>query len=498
MGVEVPMMVKSKESVTIGYTRNVITVLVIGLIAGLGFPLFLYTTRIYRADLPVEEIYNYDMNEIDFKVPILVDYEVDEEYLRSSFTRRYPEIKFWSLTFPEKVKGVGTETEAEAGAETEAEAGAETEADAGTAAGAAAGAASAAAPGYTLHIHNDTSDKFTVCGKTIDIYTRSSNVDSYISEVLFDNIFKSELDTLASIYKDEPINGVAIPYSETYNLVFSLFVANGKQINWEIQKSLNEHFQPVLDILADITEFRISTQVQYYSQLSSTTLQKNKTITQDELKTFINFEDWNLVNLDIHPTINFLCYIPNEPLYIENSESNSFLISQWGGVKILNRIPMMAKSTLGEKDLFQILNIFANQLLQLIGIPHPSSSSSSSSSLEIQLDSLKRILIYKNIKSSLSNLISLVKLSNSLNDITVPKETRDQVIKALNYMNIAKLEKSVKISAMAMDNSNKAFFEKKMVQQAYFPSEHKLAVFLPLLGPIGSIVVFSLLRLVKG
>lgn len=45
------------------------------------------------------------------------------------------------------------------------------------------------------------------------------------------------------------------------------------------------------------------------------------------------------------------------------------------------------------------------------------------------------------------------------------------------------------------------FFEKSMVGQVYFPEEHKVAVYLPLLGPVGVPLLMSgmkeIVRLVK-
>ena len=49
----------------------------------------------------------------------------------------------------------------------------------------------------------------------------------------------------------------------------------------------------------------------------------------------------------------------------------------------------------------------------------------------------------------------------------------------------------------AYADSEKAFFEKSMVGQVYFPDEHKVAVYLPLLGPIGVPLVVGLVRELK-
>ena len=46
----------------------------------------------------------------------------------------------------------------------------------------------------------------------------------------------------------------------------------------------------------------------------------------------------------------------------------------------------------------------------------------------------------------------------------------------------------------AFRDSERAFFDKSMVGQVYFPDEHKVAVYLPLLGPVGVPLVVALLK----
>ena len=42
-----------------------------------------------------------------------------------------------------------------------------------------------------------------------------------------------------------------------------------------------------------------------------------------------------------------------------------------------------------------------------------------------------------------------------------------------------------------MKEAEKAFFDKRMVGQVYFPDEHRVAVLLPLLGPVGVPLVMA-------
>lgn len=444
---------ESKESPNVSSLRKVITLIVIALMGGIGYPLFLYTTSIYRADLPIDQINSYDLSTMEFKIPIHVNIPVDGNKLKHNFEQLYPDlVNNWVIELVDEVNAK-----------------------------------------YVVNVHKDAQEaKVDTNGRTIDISLRSQDdLNTSIQQALFEQVFKNELDKLVSLKRGQSTSDISFAYSDKYNLVFSLLVEDGKKINWQIEQALAE-FESVLVYLRNITSFSITTQIQYYSNLKG--IYPDGVITEDDLTTFVDFGGWNLVNLDIEPTINFVTFIPKQPLSIANSDSNSFLISQWGGFKIYNRgLPSMPDATLTVDELIPIMNIFANQLLQLLGLPQGDFQS-----LSIKLDSLQRVLVYKNLQNSIDNLKSLVKLSQSLKDITVPEETRQEVIYSLEQVDEAIKTKSVTAAAKAVLASNKAFFEKEMVQQAYFPSEHKLAVFLPLLGPISSIVIFNTIKLIKG
>lgn len=50
---------------------------------------------------------------------------------------------------------------------------------------------------------------------------------------------------------------------------------------------------------------------------------------------------------------------------------------------------------------------------------------------------------------------------------------------------------------IAEAQSESAFFERSMVGQVYFPDEHKVAVYLPLLGPVAVPLVMSAIKEIK-
>lgn len=50
---------------------------------------------------------------------------------------------------------------------------------------------------------------------------------------------------------------------------------------------------------------------------------------------------------------------------------------------------------------------------------------------------------------------------------------------------------------MAEEEAERAFFEKSMVGQVYFPDEHRVAVYMPLLGPMSVPLVMAVVKEVK-
>lgn len=476
------------ESPLSAQKRRLIIYAVFLFIVSCGLPMFLYTTLIYRAELPSSEIeskYAEFRDTVQFRVPIHVDIPLGDEFLLQDVENM----------LNQRVRGefhLGNTTRYELTSEQLTD-------------------------GYLVKLEETKdSEGFEVSKNSKDITLKSSEprLSAKLAGLLVDlvvNVFREELSSLSTIlHNQKDLNSeLVIPFSDTYNVVFNLFVENGKPVEWEIEQAMKK-LEPVFRALKHYSNFKISTQIQYYSKLRTEPvldeLQNAYIIKKEDLSTFINFGDWNLNNNDKFPSINFLVFFSesnykNKPLLIEDSTTNSFLVPQWGGVHIYNKnMPILDGSTvkITEVELDEVLKVFASQLFDLLGVPKAPKSPI------VRIDSLHRIRTFKNLKSSLENLRSLIKLTESLNEISVPEQTRTHVLEALEYYerSVSALKKldfasAVEYSSQSVENSNKAFFEKEMVQQAYFPSEHKLAVFLPLLGPLCTIVTLGLIKTLK-
>ncbi|KAG0675599.1 hypothetical protein C6P42_001605 [Pichia californica] len=329
-------------------------------------------------------------------------------------------------------------------------------------------------------------------------------VSDLISRILIDNIFKYEI--LGELNNNDTNNNnnngnskiIKFPFSNDYKISINFLHSNNKYlgISRETLKNVIENFKNFINILKPIANFSIEFQELWYERRLITEGEykiDNITYIKDP-RMFIDYSDWGLdQDVELEPIINLNLYMTDEEekIIIENSIKNSFIIPQWGGVVIHNEDENIEYDQLNE-----IFDIFAYQVLKLIGI-----ESDINKSLYYRIDEIIRIQTIKNINNSLNNFKSLIKLINQLDTIPIPLQTVKEIEESINYIreSIYKLNsldwiQAYEKSTNALVLSNNAFFHKDMVQQAYFPEEHKMAVYSPLLGPFATIMVMALVR----
>lgn len=305
----------------------------------------------------------------------------------------------------------------------------------------------------------------------------------------------------------------SLKYAETYHLTFSLFTPGSQPSSWDIEAAIHEYLTPLLEAFAPISNFSVDTQVQLYASFAPTSprpeydeSQKQWTLKQEDLSAFINSAEWPLSpSIGSGPTINFVLYVPapsQSPLVVKDSQATSWIVPQWGGVAILNP-PLAPKnpsnpSHLTKESLRPALLTFSHQLLSLLGTP------STPSSLPFRLQSLTRIRAATLLLSASSTMGSLARLTKSLPSIPIPVTVASSVATTLSHLAATcQLLKEGQFTAalasarVAEKEAEKSFFEKSMVGQVYFPDEHKVAVYLPLLGPIGVPLVMGLIKELK-
>jgi phosphatidylinositol glycan class S len=305
----------------------------------------------------------------------------------------------------------------------------------------------------------------------------------------------------------------ALRYAPTYHLTFSLFSPTSVPSAWNIEAALQQYISPLLESFASISNFTIDTQVQLYSSFSPSIRQpefdeslKAWTLRKDDLSGFINAAEWPLSpSIGAGPTVNFVLYVPDQnqaPLLVKENGGNSWLVPQWGGIHILNPTStgggQAILSCLSKADLAPAMHTFSNQLTSLLGLPQTPAS------LPLRLSTLVRVRAASLLFSASSTLGALARLYNALPSIPVPDTVAKSVDLATAHLQHAcdnlrdgRFQGALEHARIAEAEAEKAFFERSMVGQVYFPDEHKVAVYLPLLGPVAVPLVMAALKEVQ-
>lgn len=284
----------------------------------------------------------------------------------------------------------------------------------------------------------------------------------------------------------------SLRYAPTYHLTFSLFTAGAVPNTWDIKTAIDEYMKPMLDVLGPIHNFTIDTQVQLYATPGA----QSQSLTKDDLASFINAAEWPLSpSIGGAPTVNFVIYAGDQNIALdsETGTSQSWTIPQWGTVYLL-KLPE-ATGHVAASTLKQPMLTFNGHLLSLLGAPQ-------SGSLPMRLHTLSRIRSADLLLRASSTLGSLARLSLALPSISIPRSVADGVASTMDHLQQACANlggpAGLLHARIAEEEAERAFFEKSMVGQLYFPDEHKIAVYLPLLGPVGVPLVMGLINELRG
>jgi phosphatidylinositol glycan class S len=270
----------------------------------------------------------------------------------------------------------------------------------------------------------------------------------------------------------------SMKYSRTYHLTFSLFTPKSVPSSWDIEAALEEHMKPLLESFSSICNFTIDTQVQLYA----TPGVGGNVLKKEDLSGFINAAEWPLSpSIGGAPTVNFIVYVGD--MEVEGG-GKSWLIPQWGGVVIQPDVENLRPAML----------TFSNQLMSLLGAPE-------SGSLPLRLMTLVRVRSAGLLLKASGTMGSLARLTLALPSISIPRTVAEGVYTTIEHLRKAcdglGGKEGLENARIAEEAAEKAFFEKSMVGQVYFPDEHKVAVYLPLLGPVGVPLVMVVLKEVR-
>ena len=306
----------------------------------------------------------------------------------------------------------------------------------------------------------------------------------------------------------------SLKYAPTYHITISLFTPTASPSGWDIDSALADSLAPLLESLSCISNFTVDTQAQLYATFSPSVHNPEYnsdlgiwTLREEDLSGFINAAEWPLSpSIGAGPTLNFVIYVPdpgNVPLVVKGSQASSWLIPQWGGVFILNSARGASNASiklteLSKEEIQPALLTFSHQLLSFLGAPQ------SPPSLPLQLQTLTRLRAASLLFSASSTMGSLARLTVALPSIAIPETvstavdtTLAQLRRTCDALKDGRFNDALSHARVAEAEAENGFFEKSMVGQVYFPDEHKVAVYLPLLGPVGVPLVMSALKELK-
>lgn len=346
----------------------------------------------------------------------------------------------------------------------------------------------------------------------------NSPLSAFIAEEL-QRLFSEEKATIAHVLSNghtELSENISrrlrrsMKYADTYHLAFSLFTPGSAPSSWDIQGAVEDYLSPLLQALSPISNFTVDTQIQLYATFSPTAplpefdeSYSAWTLKKEDLSAFVNAAEWPLSpSIGSGPTINFLLYVPDpsqSPLLVKENSATSWIIPQWGGVFLLNPPQSPSNPThLAKESLRPAFMTFSHQLLTLLGTP------TTPTSFPFRLQTLIRVRAASLLLSASSTMGSLARLTESLPSIPIPATVAASVSTTLSHLSATcshlregRFSAALASARVAENEAERGFFEKSMVGQVYFPDEHKVAVYLPLLGPIGVPLIVGLLKEVR-
>ncbi|KAI5116254.1 hypothetical protein M0805_009538 [Coniferiporia weirii] len=308
-------------------------------------------------------------------------------------------------------------------------------------------------------------------------------------------------------------------YAPRYRLAFSLMNedagSGNSPLGWDVKAAIERDIKPVLQRLSALHNFTIESQVQFFAPLAFKPIELEKGgfgLTQEQLTVFVNSEEWTLSSsISNDPVLHFIVFVPSATRrhlrILDNNglptASTAFIIPQWGSIFICNP-EKLSHTSLSPRDLRLSFSVFRTQLLKLLGIPPlPAGVHTREALSDWQLDSLLRQRAYENAKGSKDTLSSIVSLVSQIEGMPVGKDVTDDVRDALDALDkmykVARESPRLALhySARALTRASRAFFNPGMLALLYFPPEHNVAVYTPLLAPVTVPLLAAVLREIK-
>ncbi|KAK9486102.1 phosphatidylinositol-glycan biosynthesis class S protein [Lipomyces starkeyi] len=307
-------------------------------------------------------------------------------------------------------------------------------------------------------------------------------------------------------------------YADAIHLSFTLLIAldssaserNIGALSPEFQTEWRAHAEKVWNTLksgelnryvASIT-FDTDVGFQYMTDGNHEWARVEQDVSPDKLSSLL--DTWDLQPVTLLTTssnssaVKVLQFVYFLPPYSTNRKSLSFTVANWGGVVMAGNFP----------DLPAAMRTFGRQIDKLLS-PVSFSLANGSKSRKVlpHRHEFARIATITNLRGAVETLSALSRLVTSLPEMAVPSTVRDLVDSAITewHCAVANLRsdfdqvaenRGLRHAAAAAQFARQAVFDKDMMLNMFVPFEHKIAVYLPLLGPVIVPLVAGLRRVI--
>lgn len=298
-----------------------------------------------------------------------------------------------------------------------------------------------------------------------------------------------------------------------------------RPLDWEINEAVKSWFMPIVEELQSIADFKVNIQIRPFAEFTipATFRDDRYYIIPSDATRLVDENQLRLsksINEDV--VINFVLYLPPpsiRPLFLEGSidklDEVVMQISSWGAIYLFNE--EIINEIIAIKALKRPLGIFAAQLKEMF-IGHRNKSKVVNSTIihPLELDELMVHLVQRRKQSACDTLQALRRLLDQNREIVVEpiiKNLVDQALASIHRTHEAlkegDLEKALHKASRALQFTDAAFFHPTMMAHQYFPQEHKLGVYLPLILPLvlpillalvmrmANMIKYNLLRLIR-
>lgn len=289
-----------------------------------------------------------------------------------------------------------------------------------------------------------------------------------------------------------------------------------RPIDWEAQKSAQKWILPLVEELRNVADFSVNIQVRPFVEFTAKVSYRDDRYYVNA-RDAIRLTDENQIRLgrsiNDSKNINFVLYVPPPsflPFHIEgldDAETHQVIsISEWGAMVFAANLPTDSQ-VVSAQYLDVPFRIFANKLREMF-IPTTGIKELDYPSFAkihpIRLDALMIEVFHKRYRSARDTLQALQRLLEQNSEIVVEPVIRKLVARSLadlamarNHLQGGELTLALSSATMSLQLTDSAFFHPTMMAHQYFPQEHKLGVYLPLVFPLVlPVILASLVALV--